>query len=403
MKRNNGENFLPFCERATNALVNGDVTYSDWCSSIIGEPLYGDENLRRCGVFFKKFLEVLDKEEIKELNDDQRIKAIEEVKENLLKERKKLQTVNSEYITNIRGKARFEMFNERIREEIANLPKIKFTHICHDKSKDDCVGILCIADAHYGTEIEMKSLFDEVVNVYSPEILKARLNKLLDEVDNDNISYVHYDKLVVFDLGDAIQGMLRMSDLNKLKTGVIESTLGYAEMISQWLVELSNRLQVPLEYICLGGNHAELRLLEKGRNWEEENLGRVIREFIALRLKDNPNITIAPYSEFGYKNIQGLNILAIHGDDVKSDLSEVSYWENYHNIQIDILLMGHEHHGEQNTVGYGATGDKEVIKVPSLVGVDTYSKKLRKLARAGAKFMLIEDGSKTWEKTYYLN
>lgn len=217
---------------------------------------------------------------------------------------------------------------------------------------------------------------------------------LLNQVVSDKEKFADYNKLVVFDLGDAIQNMLRMSDLTKLKTGVIESTLNYAEMISCWLNELNNRLNVPIEYVCLGGNHMELRLLEAKKNFEEENLGRVVREFVALRLKDNPNISIDPYEECGFKTIQGVNILAVHGEDSKADAQEISFWEDYHNISIDILLMGHVHHGEQNTVGYGITGNKEVIKVPSLVGVDTFSKKCRRMARAGAKFMLFEDGSK---------
>lgn len=65
--------------------------------------------------------------------------------------------------------------------------------------------------------------------------------------------------------------------------------------------------------------------------------------------------------------------------------------------------MGHFHHAEQISVGYAPNGDKEIIKVPSLVGIDTFSRKCRKLARAGAKFMLFENGAKSWEKIIYLN
>lgn len=398
MKRLDGESYIGFAKRITNLLQDGVITANEWGESILGENIYSQETNRRCGKFMAEFLEKVDED----ISED-KIGEMVKLKEEISKERKKLQTTNAEYNEKVRHEARVEMLNEKIVDTISNLEPIVFKQKKYEPKERSATGVLCIADAHNGVEINMKSLFNEVVNVYSPETLKARLESLLWKVVDDMDRMVDYDKLIVFDLGDQIQNILRLSDLAKLKTGVLESALDYANTISCWLNELSNELEVPIEYICLGGNHCEMRLLEKGRNWEEENLGYVIREFVDLRLKDNPNITVAPYSEFGFKTVEGINILAIHGDDAKKDLEEISYWENFHQISIDILLMGHVHHSEQMTVGYGITGDKEVIKVPSLVGVDSFSKKCRKLARAGAKFMLFEDGEKTWERTYMLN
>lgn len=398
-----GETHLAFTKRATQALQDGLIDYEEWGEAVLGENIYSAENTRRCAKFFAQFIQNLETDEIESIDDVDKLEEIERVMEELVKERKKIQTANVEYNANLRSEARAEMFNEQVIEAIRNLKPIQFTKKLYKEPVLEATAVLCIADAHNGVEINMPSLFGEVVNVYSPEILKARLNSLANQVIKDKERFIDYDKLIVFDLGDAIQGMLRLSDLSKLKTGVLQSAIDYAEMISQWLNFLSNELEIPIEYVCLGGNHCECRFLEKGRNWEEENLGLVIQHVINLRLQNNPNITVDPYSEFGFKTVQGVNILAIHGDDAKNDFDEISYWENYHNISIDILIMGHVHHGEQKTVGYGLTGDKEVIKVPSLVGVDSFSKKCRKLARAGAKFMLFEDGSKTWEKTIILN
>ena len=353
-------------------------------------------------MFFDKFLTKVEEEGL-EQSDDDKVKSLEAAKLELQKERKKIQTANIEYNENLRNQARLEMFNERIEEVISELEPIKFTKEFERDLPEKKVGVLAIADAHNGVEIDLKTIYNEVINVYSPEVLKARLNKLINDLVEDSMIYIDYDRLIVFDLGDAIQNYLRMSDIAKAKIGVIESTLQYAEMISQFLSELSEQLQIPVTYCCVGGNHSDLRLLTSKKTFEEENLGRVIREFVYLRLKDNPNIEIMPYSEFAYQNIDGLNILAIHGDDSKSDIEEVAYWENYHDITIDILLMGHFHHSEQKSIGYSPLGEKEIIKVPSLVGVDDFSKKCRRIAKAGAKFFIVEDGSKTWEKTYYLN
>lgn len=403
MDRKKNESYLSFSKRVTRALSNKTVSYKEWAKSLLNENIYGEENTRRCFVFFEKFLSILENDEINNIQDENKLQEILTAKKELEKERKKIQTINLEYNQYVRDISRFELFNEKIKEAIDNMPALIFSNTIQDKFNSKQTAVLCISDAHNGVEINMQTVFNEPINIYSPDILKKRLNKLADTVIKDYKNNFNYKKLIVFDLGDGIQNILRLSDIAKLKTGVIDSVLQYAEMISQFLNKIQNELNIQIEFSCLGGNHSELRLISTGRNWESENLGKVIREFIALRLKDNQNIKVDPYSDFSFKQIEGINILAIHGDDSKKNINEISYWEQYHNITIDILLMGHFHHQEQISLGYSPTGDKEIIIVPSLIGIDEFSRKNRKLARAGAKFILFEDNNKTWEKVIYLN
>lgn len=403
MDRKKNESYLSFSKRVTWALSNKTISYKEWAKSLLNENIYGEENTRRCFVFFEKFLSILENDEINNIQDENKLQEILIAKKELEKERKKIQTINLEYNQYVRDISRFELFNEKIKEAIDNMPALIFSNTIQDKFNSKQTAVLCISDAHNGVEINMQTVFNEPINIYSPDILKKRLNKLADTVIKDYKNNFNYKKLIVFDLGDGIQNILRLSDIAKLKTGVIDSVLQYAEMISQFLNKIQNELNIQIEFSCLGGNHSELRLISTGRNWESENLGEVIREFIALRLKDNQNIKVDPYSDFSFKQIEGINILAIHGDDSKKNINEISYWEQYHNITIDILLMGHFHHQEQISLGYSPTGDKEIIIVPSLIGIDEFSRKNRKLARAGAKFILFEDNNKTWEKVIYLN
>lgn len=403
MDRKKNESYLSFSKRVTRALSNKTISYKEWAKSLLNENIYGEENTRRCFVFFEKFLSILENDEINNIQDENKLQEILIAKKELEKERKKIQTINLEYNQYVRDISRFELFNEKIKEAIDNMPALIFSNTIQDKFNSKQTAVLCISDAHNGVEINMQTVFNEPINIYSPDILKKRLNKLADTVIKDYKNNFNYKKLIVFDLGDGIQNILRLSDIAKLKTGVIDSVLQYAEMISQFLNKIQNELNIQIEFSCLGGNHSELRLISTGKNWESENLGKVIREFIALRLKDNQNIKVNPYSDFSFKQIEGINILAIHGDDSKKNINEISYWEQYHNITIDILLMGHFHHQEQISLGYSPTGDKEIIIVPSLIGIDEFSRKNRKLARAGAKFILFEDNNKTWEKVIYLN
>ena len=376
--------------QATELLDSKLIDLQEWTARCLGEDYRGvwsEEYLRRCAVFVRNMLNGADDCESDE-KDAEILSQLREAKIELEKERLKLRTENLEYAANKREVARHDMLNEEIVAAINRLEPIKFSRKFESDQIKEQVGVLCIGDEHYGTMIDMDSLFGEKVNVYNPDVFKARMEKLMNSIEDDAYSVSSFSRLVVFDMGDSIQGALRLSDLMKLKAGVVDCAMQYAEYISQWLVELSERLQVPIEYIAVGGNHSELRLLNgKKGDFPEDNIAKIITQIVRLRLKDNPNIEVAPYAECGFKTIQGVNILAYHGDDTKDVTREIAFFEDYHQIDIDILLLGHFHHLEQQ----------------SIVGIDDYSKRCRKLSRAGALLMLFEDGQKTWTKKYILN
>lgn len=399
-------NNLQKIRQATELLDSKLIGLQEWTARVLGEDyrgVFSDEYCRRAAVFIRQ---ILRNDENIEQNDENTeiLEQLKAAKIELEKERLKIRTENLEYNANKREVARHDMLNEEIVAAISRLEPIKFSRKFEPDVTNEQVGVLCIGDEHYGTVIDMDSLFGEKVNVYNPDVFKSRMEKLMNDIENDTYSVASFSKLIVFDLGDSIQGILRLSDLMKLKAGVVDASMQYAEYISHWLVELSERLQVPIEYIAVGGNHSEIRMLNgKKGDFPDDNIAKIITKIVELRLKDNSNISVAPYAECGFKTIQGVNILAYHGDDTKDVVREIAFFEDYHQIDIDILLLGHFHHLEQQSVGIGLNTEKEVIKCPSIVGIDDYSKKCRKLSRAGALLMLFEDGQKTWQRKYVLN
>ena len=48
MTRKTNENYLAYAERATQSLCDGSIGYDEWCEAVLGETIYGEENLRRC-------------------------------------------------------------------------------------------------------------------------------------------------------------------------------------------------------------------------------------------------------------------------------------------------------------------------------------------------------------------
>lgn len=345
-----------------------------------------------------------------EVYADEEIERLENLKREIEIERKKRQAVNREYNATNRIVARNELFKDLMLEEIQHLKPIKIKTFAH-KSATNRTAVVCVADAHYGEQFELNGLFGEVINKYDTETFKTRMWNLLAQLEAEK-ERCNFDKLLVWDIGDCISGILRMGSLQKLQTGVIQSAIEYAEFMSVWLCEVYNRLGVPVEYSLRGGNHDMLRLLTEKKVFEDENIAKVIYEFIKLRIEniklsyvnvDNKfPIEIAPYSDVVYHNLYGMNILSYHGDS-KNLKEDIEFFENYYQIDIDIIITGHLHRGLQETIGVGFNGDREVMRVPSIVGVNDYAKRIRKLARAGCKFMVFSEDGKDYEKTFYLN
>ena len=295
----------------------------------------------------------------------------------------KIQTEKLEYNRWLREEARDELICEKICSIIRECNSlISPDPITVDKSSRSA--ILCYGDEHYGTEFTIYGLHGEIINAYSPEIFEQRMwtlfHKVLKIIDKEDLN-----TLYVFALGDFTDGILRCGQLMKLRYGVIESTVRYANFIANWLNELSKHVKI--KYQMVYGNHSELRLLGQPKGtFKEENTGLFVREMINARLENNPNfeMTINPTGLI-FDNIEGLNVLGIHGE-VRNMESAIKDFANTYNTDIKILIGGHMHHYKAETVGV----NREVINVPSIIGIDDFSMSLNKTSNPGATLLVVE-------------
>ena len=398
MERKVDESYISYVERVSQSLADGLIGYQEWSEAVLGETLYSEESTRRCYQFFSKFMDKLDKEEIKSLNNEHRVQEIKRAQEELIKERKKLQAVNIEAQEYYRTIGRNELFNEQIVEAIKELKPVEIKNFKHT-SPVERTGLLILSDQHYDSTFEVGGLFGEVVNKYDKEIFKIRMRNLLAKMDADNLDY---DKLIVVSCGDALEGMLRMTSLQKLRTPVVKAAMEFAEFMAVWLEEASERLGAPITFQLIGGNHDIIRSLVSKPEFPEENFGVVIHEFIRLRLLNSQNVTIEPYADIYFKTLHGNNLMFAHGEC--GNLEELAtYYEELYKIDIDALYAGHLHRNESRAIGVGNTGDREVIRVGSICGLDPYAKSIRKNSRASSTFAIYSDEGKEVQKAYFLN
>lgn len=398
MNRQPNENYIAYCQRLTELLQDKQISYNEWAKGIVGETNYGDEYLRRASVIFKQFLDKLYLEEEQNITSKDLLKYIQTQKSNIEKEKKKVQTEKlqlSEYYRNI---ARGELLYEHITDAIENLEPIVVKRFNFTKPIER-TALLLLADQHFDSNFEIKGLFGEVVNKYSKEIFYDRMWSLLAQIDADKFDF---DKLKIVSMGDCIEGLLRMTSLLKLRQPVVQSIIQFAEFMSQWLVEASNRLGVPIEFSMVGGNHGISRYLSQKPEFEEENLEYIIYEFIKLRLKDEENITVISYDESYYANIHGINMLFAHGEN-SNLLQYMNYYSNLYNIDIDRCYGAHYHSESSKSVGVADLGSKYIIRCPSICGTDTYAKSILGHNRAGCYFAIFSDNGEELNKIYYLN
>lgn len=329
--------------------------------------------------------------EDKLVGDSKYLDEIKAAKYELEKERKKLQTEKLEYNKWLREEARDELIAEHICDAIKTLPpleipKILPSHI-EGRAYNDRAGCLLFADSHYGVDLKIIGLYGETINEYSPEIFEKRMWNLLTQVV-DICEKEGFTSLNVYDLGDEIDGLLRVSQLFKLRYGVIESTVRYGRFITEWLNELTKHVHVKYQMVK-DSNHCQLRMLNQPKNtFKEENISYIIAEKIMDRLSDNPNFEfIQNPTGYVFDNIVGYNILGIHGEG-KGLEKVIKDFSRTYDVDISFLVGGHKHHQNSSNIGI----ESDVISAPSIIGVDDYALSLHKTSDPGATLFVLESG-----------
>ena len=147
MKRKNGESLIQYAGRATDALSEGLIDYNEWAEAVVGDgDMYASENLRRCSVFFRQFVQNVRNDVVE--GTEENIDNLRDATDTLIKERKKIETANIEYQEYFRKVARQELLTEQIEEAILKLPKIHPVHMDYTYPAET-TGLLVISDEHF--------------------------------------------------------------------------------------------------------------------------------------------------------------------------------------------------------------------------------------------------------------
>lgn len=394
-------NYLSEVKIATQNLEDKIIDYQDWAEIVLGadyKDVYSDEYIRRASRVFSVFLKNAELREISE-SDDDKAEELKSLLDEIKAEKIKLQTANLEYNAAQRAEARNDLFNEQLIGAINRLKPIDIgvrnnTYPLNTNS----TLLITLSDFHAGSTFEIKGAYNEIVNKYDYDIMWRRLYNLIDQIEADEIVY---DDCTVVILGDCFENILRQSSLLKLREPVIDTVIRFSEDMCQWLAELYRRFGNKINVVTVGGNHDVQRILESRPSFEDENLTKIVVAFMKQRFKHIPEIIIDDYQEIAIKNIRGTNIMFCHGED-KDLTTTMNYFSNLYNIDIDEGYGGHLHRPESKSIGITEIGDRQFTRVGSIVGIDTFAKKIRVSARPSSYVAIYTDNGKTWSRNYYL-
>ena len=333
---------------------------------------------------FQSFAKMMDTCYGKTDTEAKYLEDIERQKEELRKERIKLQTLNVERNRLDRSEVRQELYYEYIGSVIQALDVSELevdSSFVREFANMDYV--LAIADCHYGAK------FETPYNCYSPDIFKKRLGKLLAKT----IAFIQDNglkSLTVVGLGDDIQGILRMTDLQVNDSSVVKSIVEFSRYMADFLTELSKYCYIYYYHVPTA-NHTQTRPLNaKANELASEDVEYIIGHYISDLCRNNDRVSIEladEGAELIKVDIYDFQVVACHGHRIKATESALRDFTDMSGEMIDYVIMGHQHGSKELTSNIRKGYNTEIIVAPSFVGSDPYSESLYKGSHSACKIL----------------
>lgn len=372
MERKENETYISYIKRVTNACSDKKISYSEWGDYILGtDNNYSSENLRKAFYVVYKLLNKIDENNC----DCDAIKDLENLRDEVYKERCRLQDIQREKRNDLRVEARFENLLEVVKDNMNFMPTYEIKDFKPiNKNQDKKYAVLQLSDWHCG------ALVDNQFNYYNVDTMVDRATK----VRNNALEYCklhNVTDLVIEINGDMVNGAIHVSSRVESEEGVIQQVITVTDVLAKLINSMKPYFN-SIKIVTTLGNHGRLTP-NKSDSITNENFEMLIPTMLRDKLSDI-KIIDSKGLDFTKYEIDGKIIMVSHGQN-DSITKVISDFSKMFKVVPNEVHLGHTH-------SYTDINDCD-IKVTvngSLIGSDDYAVTIRKVTTPSQNLIVYE-------------
>lgn len=372
MERKENETYISYIKRVTNACSDKKISYSEWGDYILGtDNNYSSENLRKAFYVVYKLLNKIDENNC----DYDTIKDLENLRDEIYKERCRLQDIQREKRNDLRVEARFENLLEVVKDSMDFMPTYEIKDFKPiNKNQDKKYAVLQLSDWHCG------ALVDNQFNYYNVDTMVDRATK----VRNNALEYCklhNVTDLVIEINGDMVNGAIHVSSRVESEEGVIQQVITVTDVLAKLINSMKPYFN-SIKIVTTLGNHGRLTP-NKSDSITNENFEMLIPTMLRDKLSDI-KIIDSKGLDFTKYEIDGKIIMVSHGQN-DSMTKVISDFSKMFKVVPNEVHLGHTH-------SYTDINDCD-IKVTvngSLMGSDDYAVTIRKVTTPSQNLIVYE-------------
>ncbi|MBQ0113549.1 MAG: hypothetical protein KBT03_10500 [Bacteroidales bacterium] len=370
VKRYDGESRIKYIVR-----VCENKTVETWDE--IGEFLRKELNENYSSSAYRKMYQywLMVKDDLKDVSIEEQLQELEEMKEELYKERVKIQDANREKRSVLREEARYENLIEVLKDSLYDEKEIKFTPFVKEENNNKKYGVLQLSDWHCGAKI------DNQFNYYDIDVMIERA----DIIKNKMLKYAELHKvtdLIIEINGDMIDGLIHISSRVQQEECAVEQYVTVTDVLIAMIKSIQPYFN-SVKIVTTLGNHGRM-VAKKSDCSTKENFEMMI----PTRLRDKlQGITVIDSHglDFVKYEIEDKVIMVSHGQNDKIN-NCVSDFVKMFKVVPDEIHLGHTH-------SYKDINDCDIMITVNgcLDGSDDYALSIRKVSKPSQNFIVYED------------
>lgn len=370
LRREKNENEEQYIWRLGQSKDSGTLDM-DWngISDVINKEFRNDESEFRTEAAYRKPYQqakrFYEAGVFSKYSEDSYAAELREAKFDIEKEKQKLFDERTALKKILREQGRMESMYDIVKRAIDDYRPVAFDYVpCKIEDSDNDL-IIHLTDVHCGMSV------DSPFNQFNTDVLKRRLKKYLDEINDIRKLYKSQNAYLILG-GDLIHGIIHINARIEAKENLVMQIMKVTDLISNFIFELSKMFKA-VEVHTTAGNHAR-SVANKDESLRGENFDLLVPYACRKDLRNVPNVWIVD-NYLGYDiatfMVRGHMVYATHGD--KDSPQNVVYnmtkFARKANLPMpDICYLGHRH-----TNGLTTVDDVKIIESGCVDGMDSYS------------------------------